>query len=332
VSGSHSPRHRVQLSVYVLKGKSVFSSLPPEINSGLMYSGPGSRSLMEAAVAWDGLAARLYDTATQCCSTTRAAAAHVEWLNDVAAQAEQTATQARSAAGAFELTLAAMAPPSAIQANRMLRTWLAETNCLGQSSPAIAAADSDYDQMWAQDVDTMYAYARACADAATVTPFVSPPAADVEPAAAGWALRAAPDVISSGCQVISAIPDALDALSESSETPATAFDTFLSPVTSSLSRLASLSAPSDFAINHLNSLNKNAALKNAAALLTPFPKRGRGATSGFGHSTSIGALSVPRSWEAKTPRQETVAPQHRWGYQPMRLVDTDAPPNWPQTR
>jgi PPE-repeat protein len=320
------------LIIYGLKGRSVFSSLPPEINSGLVYSGPGSRSLMDAAVAWDGLAARLYHTAKRCSATTRAAAAYVGWLNDVAAQAEKTATQARAAAGAFELTLAAMVPPSAIQANRMLRMWLAETNCLGQSGPAIAAADSDYDRMWAQDVDTMHAYARACADAATVTPFVSPPHADVEPAPASWALRAAPEVISSGCQVISAIPTALDALSKSSEAPSAAFDTFLSPVTSSLSRLSSLSAPSDFAINRLNSLNKNAALKHAAALLSLLPQRGRDATSGFGHATSIGALSVPRSWEANTPYQETVVPQHSWGYEPMRLVHAGAPPKWPQTR
>jgi PPE-repeat protein len=310
----------------------VFSSLPPEINSGLMYSGPGSRSLMDAAAAWEGLAARLYDAATQCSSTTRPATAQVEWLNDVAAQAEQTATQARSAAGAFELTLAAMVPPSAIQANRMLRTWLAETNCLGQSSSAIAAADSDYDQMWAQDIDSMHGYARACADAATVTPFTSPPPSDVAPASASWALRAAPDVISSGGQVISAIPDALDALSRSSAAPPTVFDTFLSPVSSSLSRLASLSAPSDFAINHLNSLNKNAALHNAAALLLQLPKRGLGATSGFGRATSIGTLSVPRSWEDQMPREETVAAQHVWGHEPMHLVGTDTSPKRPQIR
>ncbi len=34
-----------------------FGALPPEINSGRMYSGPGCGSMLAAAAAWDGLAA-----------------------------------------------------------------------------------------------------------------------------------------------------------------------------------------------------------------------------------------------------------------------------------
>ena len=330
-----------------------FGTLPPETNSGLMYSGPGSRSMMNAAIAWDGLADRLYKTATQCSSVistlaagwqgpaatalTQAAATHTGWLNAVAAQAQRTATQAQSAAIAYELALAAMVHPSAIEANRVLRTWLAETNCLGQSSPALADAESDYDQMWAQDVDTMYTYAAASADAVTASPFLSPPPAGAEPGVTrvpgSWALKAAPEVISAGCQVVSAIPDALDALSV---LPLTPFDAFLSPVTSSLSKLSSLSAPSDFAINHLNSLNKKAALNNAAALLSRLPNRSRvvgaAATTGFGCATSVGTLSVPQGWVAKTPRPATAAPQRGWGYAPVRLVELNETPKWPLTR
>ncbi len=325
-----------------------FGTLPPETNSGLMYSGPGSRSMMDAAIAWDGLAARLYNTAAQCDSVlsrlaagrhgpvatalTQAAATHIGWLNAVAAQAERTAAQAKLAASAYELALAAMVPPSAIEANRMLRTWLAETNCLGQSSPALADAESDYDQMWAQDVDTMYTYAAACADAVTVTPFLSPPQAGAEPVPdvsrvpISWALQAVPDVISAGCQVVSAIPHALDALSAS---PLTPFDAFLSPVTSSLSKLDSLSAPSDFAIGHLNFLNKRAALNNAAALSSQLPNRSRAGgvacTTGLGRATSIGTLSVPQGWVAKTPRPATMGPQCGRAYAPVRLVEINEP-------
>ena len=42
-----------------------FSLIPPEINSALMFSGAGSGPLLEAATAWDGLAADLDSTATQ---------------------------------------------------------------------------------------------------------------------------------------------------------------------------------------------------------------------------------------------------------------------------
>ncbi len=35
-----------------------FGALPPEINSGLMYSGPGSEPMLAASAAWDELASR----------------------------------------------------------------------------------------------------------------------------------------------------------------------------------------------------------------------------------------------------------------------------------
>ena len=40
-----------------------FGALPPEINSGRMYFGPGCGSMLAAAAAWDGLAEDLHFTA-----------------------------------------------------------------------------------------------------------------------------------------------------------------------------------------------------------------------------------------------------------------------------
>lgn len=49
-----------------------FGALPPEINSGRMYAGPGSGPLLAAAAAWDALAAELYSAAASYGSRLRA--------------------------------------------------------------------------------------------------------------------------------------------------------------------------------------------------------------------------------------------------------------------
>jgi PPE-repeat protein len=283
-----------------------FATLPPEINSGRMYEGPGSGSMTEAAAAWERLATRLYTAAADYHAVTaklagmpEAVAPHVDWLTATAAHAEHAATLAAAAASAHETALAAMVPPPAIDANRGQRRSLATRNCLGQTSPAIADIEAHYEQMWAADADAMHAYAGASADASTIAPFMSPPTAAV-PANPGttWAVKSAPALVSAGHRVMTTIPEALRALSLS---PQTTFDTPLRPATSSLSRLSSLSAPSGAAISHLNSLNKAAALR----WLLPNQGGARGPTviGRFGRGTSIGGLSVPQAWAtaATTP-------------------------------
>lgn len=328
-----------------------FGALPPEINSGRMYSGPGSGSMMAATAAWETLAARLHHTAADyrsvssrlaggwqgpaATAVSQALAAFITWLNAATAQAEHAATQAKAAASAHDAAFAAMVPPPLIDANRAVRISLASTNCLGQTSPAIADTDADYEHMWAQDADAMYAYASASAAASWVTPFTSPPTtaglarqgAAVTQQSRSWALTAAPEVISTGYQVMSAIPGALQALSSS---PLTTFDAFLSSVTSSLSKLSSLSAPLDFAICRLNSLNKAAALRSL--LPNPGGVRGAAFTAGFGRATSIGTLSVPQAWATATPSPVTVELQRGWVCEPIRLVEVSEPPTWPPFR
>jgi PPE-repeat protein len=323
-----------------------FATLPPEINSGRMYEGPGSGTMTDAVTAWNRLATRLYTAVAdyravtsklavrwECPASTamtRAATLYIDWLNVAAAQAEQVATQAAAAVNAHETAFAAVVPPPVIDANRALRRSLATTNCLGQTSPAIADAEADYEQMWAQDADAMYAYAGASADASTMTPFSSPPTtagltpqgASVTQASATWAVTSSPELISAGYQVVSSIPGALQALSSS---PLTTFDASLLSVASSLSKLSSLSAPLDLAINRLNSLNKAAALRT----LLPDPRGACGAaiTAGFGRGTSIGTLSVPPAWVMETTISPiTVEPQRGWVSELVRLVEATEPP------
>jgi PPE-repeat protein len=153
-----------------------FAAQPPELISAKIYSGPGASSLQSAATAWDGLAGELQSTAANYQSViaglvsadwtgpsseaaAAAAAPYVSWLSTTAGQAEQSAAQARAAASAYEAALSAAVPPTEILANRTQLLSLLQTNILGQNNAAIAAAEAEYAQFWAQDVAAITGYA-----------------------------------------------------------------------------------------------------------------------------------------------------------------------------
>ncbi|BCI85727.1 hypothetical protein NIIDMKKI_09330 [Mycobacterium kansasii] len=104
-----------------------FGVLPPEVTSIRMYSGPGSAPMLAAASAWSGLAAELTATADDyetivarlqsedwigpaATSMAGAVQPYVAWMRATAAQAEQTATQARMLVAAYEAAVAAVVP------------------------------------------------------------------------------------------------------------------------------------------------------------------------------------------------------------------------------
>jgi PPE-repeat protein len=88
-----------------------------------------------------------------------ATAPYVEWLSGTAGQAAQTSAQARLAAAAYESAFAGTVPPAVIAANRALLAALVATNFLGQNTPAIAATEAHYMEMWFQDGLSMDTYA-----------------------------------------------------------------------------------------------------------------------------------------------------------------------------
>ncbi|OBI90614.1 PPE family protein [Mycobacterium asiaticum] len=176
-----------------------FGALPPEVNSGRMYTGPGSGTMLAAAAEWERLAAELDSSASAYSSAissltdeswvgpvsqTMAAAAtpYVVWIGATASQCEQAAGQAAAAATAYESAFAMTVPPPVIAANRSQLATLMATNIFGQNTPAIAATEADYGEMWAQDAAAMYAYAAGSANATELTPFASPPQTSNGPA------------------------------------------------------------------------------------------------------------------------------------------------------
>lgn len=168
-----------------------FAALPPELISTQIYSGPGAEPMLAAAAAWQRLASELHSTAFDYGSVVAelteswvgpsaafmgaAVAPYVTWLSATAVQAEQAASQALAAAGAFEAAFAAVVPPAVVVANRAQLQSLVAANLFGQNGAAIAATEAQYSQMWAQDVAAMFAYANASAAAGELAPFTPPP-------------------------------------------------------------------------------------------------------------------------------------------------------------
>jgi PPE-repeat protein len=221
-----------------------FAALPPEINSGLMYTGPGSAPMLAAAASWDDLATEMYSAASDYGSVianltsapwrgpasaamAAVAAPYASWMSTTAAQAEQAAGQAKAAATAYESAFSLTVPPPVIVANRTLLASLISTNILGQNTPAIAATEAHYAEMWAQDAAVMYGYAGSSAAASTLTPFADPPVTTTATAAAAQA-GAVTQATGTGTQttvsqLVTAVPAALQALAA----PATSTSTSL---------------------------------------------------------------------------------------------------------
>src|SRR5437588_6541189 len=142
-----------------------YGLLPPELNSGRMYTGPGAGSLVAAAAGWTELAAELHSAAAgfqsvisgltsgpwlgpASASLLAAATPYVAWLQSSAAHSEVAASQAAAAASAHETAFAMTVPPAVIAANRAELAALLATNFLGQNAPAIAANEAEYFEMW----------------------------------------------------------------------------------------------------------------------------------------------------------------------------------------
>ncbi len=106
-----------------------FTTLPPEVISALIHSGPGSESLANAAAAWRQLGADLEDAADNyaaavssmsdtwhgpsAAAMSSSAAPFLTWLRTTSQQAQQVAASAQAAAVAFNSASAVGGPDGA---------------------------------------------------------------------------------------------------------------------------------------------------------------------------------------------------------------------------
>ena len=323
-----------------------FGILPPEINSSRMYTGPGSGPMHVAAAAWDDLAAELHSTAASYgtaisgltagwqgpSSGTMAAAAapYMAWMRATAGQAEQTATQARAAAAAYETAFAATVPPPVIVANRALLMSLIAANIFGQNTAAIAATEAHYAEMWAQDAAAMYGYAGSSVAASQLTPF-GPAPQTTDAGGPTWQAAAVAHATATSAganahtvsQLMSATPQTAQSLATSTSTPAA--DPTSSSILSELligpynplKLYSPLGGNYDFGFqNFLAGFNRqnlqlayDGAVSRAAAGLGPAVtySGGQPVMAQVGSSGAVGNLSVPHSWASAAPTVRPVA-------------------------
>lgn len=340
-----------------------FGLLPPEVNSGRMYAGPGPGPMLATAAAWDALAAELQLTAASYGSVisgltagwqgpssvamAAAAAPYAAWMSATAAQAEQTANQARMAATAYETAFAATVPPPVIAANRAQLMALVATNFFGQNTSAIMATEAQYAEMWAQDAAAMYGYAGSSATAAQVTPFNPAPQTTNPAGVAGQAAAVAQAAgMAAGThaqtvpQLMSMTPQALQSLAVPSGTaaPAAAAADPPSPLSSLLSLdqflIGPLGPTSLYGIGggpYLLGLAGYLLPQNGANLTSAAQRLerdrlksglgpglglttrvvgsadGAGVSAGMGRADLVGGLSVPQGWAAAAPAVRPVA-------------------------
>lgn len=335
-----------------------FGALPPEINSARMYAGPGSGPMMAAAAAWNSLGAELgsaaaaYESVISTLSSEEwlgpasaamatAAAPYVAWLNSTAAAAEHAAAQAMASAAAYDTAFAMTVPPPLIAANRVQLAALVATNFLGQNTPAIAATEAHYAEMWAQDGAAMYGYAGASAGAGVLQPLTSP-APNTNPAGlAGQTAAVSTAGTQTGLsQLVSNLPNAVQGLASplagsagsSSSGPSGGFLSDFINSTQSIGIWNAFQTYGNVAGN-IGAWNMFAGISSAAGLAQahgagiggvgdfgaglgttavasvvgpsgPVGSAGAGGLpvlAGLGQASSVGKLSVPAAWSAATP-------------------------------
>ncbi|KAA1242415.1 PPE domain-containing protein, partial [Mycobacterium simiae] len=229
----------------------------------------------------------------------------------------------------------------AVAANRVLLGALVATNFLGQNTPAIAATEFDYVEMWAQDVGAMVGYdAGAAAVAASLLPFSAPPL-DL----AGLAGQVGAQVSGLASGVSAAVSPAVQGVVAVAPGVVTGVQSLASsvPVQLGMQVAQSMAMPASMLIGPLLQAGQSSA--NAAGLagaataaeLVDAPKfvgdvnplkglggggagLGAGLGAELGKARLVGAMSVPPTWEGSLPKGISSAAMAGLGAMPAELA------------
>jgi PPE-repeat protein len=201
-----------------------FTTLPPEITSALIHSGPGAGSLVAASGAWQQLGEALEDSAEtytaalssltaswegpSAAAMAQAAQPYLSWLSTTAQQCQQTSASAEAAAAAFNSARAAVVPTAQVLANRTQLVQLLATNRFGSNLPAIAENEAQYQSMWANNSAAMTRYQAASAQATTLPQFASPASVTTPSGLAAQAAATPATATSAAAPTVSALAQA----------------------------------------------------------------------------------------------------------------------------
>jgi PPE-repeat protein len=310
--------------------------------------------MMAAAAAWNNLAAELSTTAAasqsvistltddewrgpSAAAMATAATPYVGWLHTTAAAAQHAANQAMASAAAYEAAFAMTVPPPVVVANRVQLAALVATNILGQNTPAIAATEAHYGEMWAQDAATMYGYAGSSASAGTLYP-LSDPASTTNSGGLGGQAAATAQAAGTSAGLpglVSNLPSTMQSLSgplSAAANPAQAlgglddfFDSNLvSNIPNGIFDMAAWNGFNGIVTGILYAHTADAGLvgKGLApafgglglvppaqvAASTGAPSAGAAPVlAGMGQASAVGKLSVPAGWSAAAPAEPVAA-------------------------
>ena len=301
--------------------------------------------MLAAAAAWNTMAAELRSAAASygsvlseltsqgwfgpsSMSMSAAAAPYLAWLNTTATQAEQAGGQANAAVTAYESAFAMTVPPPVIAANRAQLAMLVATNVFGQNTPAIAATEAQYTEMWAQDAAAMNGYAGASSAATQLTPLTAPQSTTNADGVTGQAAAVAQATETPAGTAQSTVSSAVSGTTASSPSQSlssglasllngsdnSALGTFLGGnfFSTGVTNGALAGGPfnPEFLLNTIAGFNFLNAAKSAGLLpglgdmfglgSGPLGSTGLtglgGASAGMGRAGMVGALSVPPSW------------------------------------